>query len=566
MTISVKDCLQLGDLKYATVAAGNNGLDRIVKNVTVAEVFDAPSSLLYGGELVLTAFYSIKDDVERQCKFITKLNDCNVSGLVIFYLGTFLIQLDNKIIRLANELDFPLIIMPEKRVDFAYIGVIKPVTKAILSNNYRNKESQYLDLIDAVLDITNNLSNNLFNKNKKDEILNSALEILSERTNCSLILTDTLFRPQAWYLTSCIIQNMIENICEHCKLTYVNTSKDILNTYLIADSKIEPLMLCIIPVDIDKRNKFGFLIVVDDNDEKLADNVMLKNIVKPLKIVINIWKYEFENISESKYIEMLIEENYSKIDSFNQQIKQHLLLEKIDRLMLIKLIKYDFNKINASKIINALKIQFDAFNLINFIAMKEDNIIILTSVSSIKNYNLLLAQLSNILIEYLYKTFNAVSVIGVSGDIHNLEDVKKCFTDLNNNLIYSKIIFPQKKIFFDEDFSLTRLSLNIINSSKEYTETLINLIKPLKDYDEKYKTELYITLESLLLNPDDSLKLIADKLFIHENTLKYRLNRIEEILGYNPRKGFRQIETTLTIAISKILQYQSGNSNFLIDK
>ena len=48
-------------------------------------------------------------------------------------------------------------------------------------------------------------------------------------------------------------------------------------------------------------------------------------------------------------------------------------------------------------------------------------------------------------------------------------------------------------------------------------------------YDDQNKAELLKTLEVFLDN-ESAIQLSAEKLHIHYNTLRYRLNRIEEIL------------------------------------
>ena len=57
-------------------------------------------------------------------------------------------------------------------------------------------------------------------------------------------------------------------------------------------------------------------------------------------------------------------------------------------------------------------------------------------------------------------------------------------------------------------------------------ETLAALV----DYDEKNGTELVLTLE-VYFRCDASLRAAADALYLHRNSLAYRLRRISEITG-----------------------------------
>ena len=52
----------------------------------------------------------------------------------------------------------------------------------------------------------------------------------------------------------------------------------------------------------------------------------------------------------------------------------------------------------------------------------------------------------------------------------------------------------------------------------------------MKKADEKKRTELYKTLKTYLLC-ENNVRKTADKLFIHRNTLVYRLNQIQKFFS-----------------------------------
>ena len=58
-----------------------------------------------------------------------------------------------------------------------------------------------------------------------------------------------------------------------------------------------------------------------------------------------------------------------------------------------------------------------------------------------------------------------------------------------------------------------------------FTETLGKIL----DYDKKNGTNLYEVLR-LYLENDGSVKTVADYLFLHRNSINYKMNKIEEIL------------------------------------
>ena len=69
MSITVRDCLKLPSLRNAEVLAGHAGLDQYVSTVSVleyAKTFAMANPLFLGNEIILTAFISIKDDVDAR--------------------------------------------------------------------------------------------------------------------------------------------------------------------------------------------------------------------------------------------------------------------------------------------------------------------------------------------------------------------------------------------------------------------------------------------------------------------------------------------------------------------
>lgn len=56
------------------------------------------------------------------------------------------------------------------------------------------------------------------------------------------------------------------------------------------------------------------------------------------------------------------------------------------------------------------------------------------------------------------------------------------------------------------------------------------VLKPLLEYDAKHNSELVATFSNYLKN-NGSVQLVSQELFIHKNTIVYRMNKIKELLG-----------------------------------
>ncbi|GFP21005.1 PucR family transcriptional regulator, purine catabolism regulatory protein [Candidatus Hakubella thermalkaliphila] len=70
-----------------------------------------------------------------------------------------------------------------------------------------------------------------------------------------------------------------------------------------------------------------------------------------------------------------------------------------------------------------------------------------------------------------------------------------------------------------------------IADGEEARNYVVSLLGPLEAADKQRRGDLLSTLQ-LFLESDGNVKLTAQKLFVHRNTLRYRLHQIEKLLGH----------------------------------
>ena len=145
--VTIAQLLHLPSLREATVVAGHRGLHKPVTAVSVLEYAggnkgEDVNKSLAESELVLTAFANVPDDYALQCRNIRSLHQTGEAGLVLYYVGVFMPELHISLLRTANELDFPLICMPQNRSDYRYSEVIGEVVEAIFHDRRQQTELQ----------------------------------------------------------------------------------------------------------------------------------------------------------------------------------------------------------------------------------------------------------------------------------------------------------------------------------------------------------------------------------------------------------------------------------------
>ena len=187
MSITVTDVLKLPSMRSARVLGGRKGLSRIVSSISVleyaqinpikTELFSSIEFL--GNELAITGFMNNPDDVELQCANIRQMAEVGEVGLILFYVGILMKKVDQKLIDVADELDFPLICMPENQTNQRYSEVICEVMELIYREQMRSTN------------LTTELLEQAAGLPVHQRTVDSMLRMLADRLHSSIVLMDS---------------------------------------------------------------------------------------------------------------------------------------------------------------------------------------------------------------------------------------------------------------------------------------------------------------------------------------------------------------------------------------
>lgn len=138
--------------------------------------------------------------------------------------------------------------------------------------------------------------------------------------------------------------------------------------------------------------------------------------------------------------------------------------------------------------------------------------------------------------------------IGISDHHHTLEEMDK---GINESIFAAEVssIAPVTLHFY-KDIGIYKILLPYTQDSwlqNFYDE----IILPIKKYDERYHTEMFHTAVKYIEN-DGIKKATADSLFIHENTVRYRINKLKEILGMKDLEGSFYEQLSAAIKLYKV--------------
>nr|WP_189181488.1 PucR family transcriptional regulator [Microbispora rosea] len=126
--VSVGEVLGVSSLADARLIAGRDGLDRIVQRLNVMEVPDI-LAWVKPHELLLTTGYPLRNTPQSLDRLVADLDERGLAALAI-KLGRYLDELPGEMVEQADRLGFPLILLPN---DVGFDDILNQVLTDILN-------------------------------------------------------------------------------------------------------------------------------------------------------------------------------------------------------------------------------------------------------------------------------------------------------------------------------------------------------------------------------------------------------------------------------------------------
>lgn len=133
--LTVREAMLLPSLAGATVIAGEAGLEKSISSVTAVDVPDF-TAWLRGREFVLMTGYAFRDQEESLARVIASLAQAGVSALGIKF-KRYIASLPQEAREIADKVGLPIIAIP---YECAWIDVINPIMTEIINQQARQLE------------------------------------------------------------------------------------------------------------------------------------------------------------------------------------------------------------------------------------------------------------------------------------------------------------------------------------------------------------------------------------------------------------------------------------------
>ncbi len=531
MSVTIHDVLELPCMKNALVLGGRNGLNKIVTSISVLEYQEVSKQqeLLLndmdfsGNELVITAFSQVKDDVEAQCINIRRMAKVGEVGVIIYYVGLLIPQIDQKLIEIADELNIPLICMPKSSIPARYSELITEVMSAIFKDQM---SSPYF--VGEILDQVSLLPDH-------QRSVNTVLRILSDRLRSSFLLTDTNIRiindaywprGQSTDYVSMIIDQHFETDGEQ----KIDLSQEGKSLFLYCNS-------------ISGANSCGMNLYIIRDNEHLSEEEVHQAVVS-VQLAINLWSRQHEEIGISELVRAILMDEPAKMHRLASIF--HIDIESVHTMWIIQN-KNEKNKgfhQKAKKLADSL---LSGYCKTAFSDYHDGYLILFMSWPFSWQEN---RQLADDFCNQLSKLGITVTIT-LASSLTSTAAVRHAFIVNKYHLEDTKHIFPGRSSYTMQEVLFAEECHNIVKRGEQAVNEKTSVLSPLEQDGEE---ELFLqTLYTYLLDSDCSITKTSERLYVHKNTIKYRINRICERLGYPVNKNPEQFNLYQACALNRLL-------------
>ena len=549
--ISLEKLLTLEILRGAKIIGGATGVSKRITKVNVMEVPDI-IEWVGEGEFLLTTAYSIKDNIKVLLELIPKLNTKGVAGLGI-KVGRYINELPSDIIDLADELGFPIIEVP---FSVSHTDVISGILTEVI-----NDQMNMLIEIDG-------FNREVMNIMMKGGSLKEIALKLYENIDNSLAIYENMG-------DSCeIICNeedryIIDNIIyEHISLKYIEDSNyDEEGSYKVHKDEIRGRIVerVTIPIVIENVEYGCIFIWIDKKALTPLDNMLIESYVHiiALDFVKKLSLYNMESNYKFEFFDDLLSDDENRQKRALERAKTFNFYKNLKYTVIVILLKdiYASNKLAIDKVNSSHENISDMLFITGRIAKlhrerilyvdKSDRILILYGSEASKNPKTIKSEVINFCQKVLDEASKKIDINKLAIGIGRSYDEA---TQLYKSHGQAKLIVENlsktnsKNIKHYDDLGLYRI-LAFEGLQGELIEFCSHTIKPLIEYDTINNTELVKTLKTYF-QCDGNKKKISEKMYMHYNTIIYRLQKIQDITGLDLEEGDSRLN--LEIALKAI--------------
>lgn len=508
MSVTVADLLRLSSLKNARVEAGMGGLSRTVASLSVLEYAD-PDQMVdaffhndeyYGSEIVITGFMNNPQDEARQCAVVKRLAEVGEVGLILYYVGLFMPCIPEEMKRIADAYNFVLIVMPEKRMDFRYSDAISEIMEAIVKDRLTNT-AFVGELLDQVARLP-----------RHQRTVGTMLRMVSERIMASLLLTDQSFRvlnEAVWPLNQ---EKTLGRFLAQGELPEMGQERNV----CIAASEY---ILSRYSVQLHK-NRHMELFLFKEGDP--LSEAVKQQVVEAVQLAVNIWSTKHDEVDMTELVRAILQDEPMKMRRLADIF--HIDVASIHSMMILHISEAWLN-VNGPAVLKGLSDLLAAFYRTVVADIYEGELVLFVEgPRSLGEEKEILAAVRGYM-----EQFQVFYTITCCNNLADTTAVREAFLLHRDSISDAIAIFPVKEAYHMQDMEFANECRMRIGKGEEAVQKALRPLELLCEAGEE--KESLKTLEVYLLDAQCSYLKTGELLYLHKNTVKYRIQRLSDLLG-----------------------------------
>jgi sugar diacid utilization regulator/putative methionine-R-sulfoxide reductase with GAF domain len=341
---------------------------------------------------------------------------------------------------------------------------------------------------------------------------------------------------------------------------YADLFNKIIQGTSLIHKNLEDKTVFLFPIKTDKVAIGILAIFGEKNDEldaldelaiDLANNILALELMGQERMLSDLYKYE------GYLLEQLLNH---KLDSFTQPQRNIVGISDQNRYLCVN-IKIS-NQLLPFQELNSKKQLFNRFLyrelqkleykvLVLDRNMEYDILVIIHNHKQEEKMLLMLSEFFSNLKRILVPNTAFVFHVGLGRVFQKLSEIDTSYRDAIRCAEYVQIHGSGEMVISYQELGIYRLFLK--HDRDELKDYISDLLGLLIQYDEENCTELVETLQTYLECQQNMTK-TASRSFVHLNTIKYRLQKIKEILQMDKLQGKELFELQLAIYLNKFLK------------
>lgn len=533
MGLELRDAMKISPFSKAVLVAGHTGLTRTVVSANIQEV-PTVDRWLKGGEILFTAGYAFQS-AEKGCEMMERLNQVGIAALAI-KPGQYLPQIPNEMIECSNRLGLPLFELP---ADLPYMDCIIAIFERITQ--------EQLSVLRRVERMHTMLTQTILNK----EGLDGICDILYQVTSCSVFITGPTGELFA-HKTTASSPEELDSILSSMRHTFEEYFSRPEAKRLVGNQSntvFLPLGLQLLVVPITVQDKRIAYLVLDMEQSEMLDLDMIAFAQAGSMVAVEFLNEQALLQREQKIREQLLEDLLMKRYSDEKMvIKRGRYLgfdmtgpyciftidaESFEETLKNEMASYNEEKVQQIKtqITQKIRTGMGAYHRPCLVLDSSVGAVGMISVRKEADVQDCAKILADIMAE-LHKLNTTLSFSAGIGRIkQGIQQVEQCRQEALLAMRAGRHIpgRPRTRVYSFQELGCLCF-LSELDGSQAMRDFYEEHMLALLEYDKTHNAELIKTLDAYF-TCGCNLRKTAENLFVHKNSVLYRLGKVEALLG-----------------------------------